>query len=31
LPIFFRFVGSHTELAYSIVGLTMDVYIYIYC
>jgi hypothetical protein len=23
---FFRFVGSHTELAYSIVGLTMDVY-----
>ena len=26
LPIFFRFVGSYTELAYSIVGLTMDVY-----
>ena len=26
MPIFFRFVGSHTELAYSIVGLTMDVY-----
>jgi hypothetical protein len=26
LPIFFRFVGSHTELAYSIVGLTIYVY-----
>jgi hypothetical protein len=25
-PIFFRFVGSHSELAYTIVGLTMDVY-----
>jgi hypothetical protein len=24
--IFFRFVGFHTELVYSIVGLTMDVY-----